>query len=132
MREQFFGDTKEKDIRIPAEKYDEQSTYNTMQHVATEVYDSETRQYRYSKCTALCQGWRYSLTFFRMSTNLLVTICKKQFEGKYTNTHLDVFQDDIILCSSNNELLLTVSRLITYGRVHLLLMCTRCSFLSRG
>jgi hypothetical protein len=72
-----------------------------MQHVGTEVYDSDTGHYRYFKCTTLCQGWRYSPTFFRMCANFLVQKCLAAFDGVHDNVHIDFFQDDILLCSNN-------------------------------
>ena len=90
-------------------KIDIANAYNSvflpesMQHIGTEVYDAEKGQYRYFRCRTLSQGWRYSPTFFRMCANLLVNKCKKEFEDKYDGTHIDYFQDDIILCSANKE-----------------------------
>jgi hypothetical protein len=88
-------------------KIDIANAYNSvflmpsMQHVGTEVYDSESKQYRYFRCQTLSQGWKYSPTLFRMCTNLLVRKCKDEF--KDPEIHIDFFQDDIIICSSKRE-----------------------------
>ncbi len=75
----------------------------SMQHVGTEVFDSNSRSYRYFESKTLMQGWRYSPTFSRMCVNMLVDKCRKAFQELANLLHIDFFQDDIIVLAGQDD-----------------------------